>query len=83
MPADESLGPDHGQDAQDRRKPAIKLHEEPAIAVAQWDPTFDLASQDNDLMPQQRILSDELLFDLKGEAKMASKNEIRAIIARL
>ena len=66
MPADESLRLDHGQGAQDRRKPAVKLHKEPAIAVTQRDPTFDLASQDNDLMPQQHILGNEVALRPEG-----------------
>jgi hypothetical protein len=57
---DKHLGLDNGQGGKDRREPTIKLHEEPAIAASQWDPTFDLASKDKDLMPQQRILSDGL-----------------------
>jgi len=81
VPADESLRPDDGQGAQDRRKPAVTLHKEPAIAVTQRNPTFDLAPQDNDLMPQKRILSNEFALRLKGAAKMASKNDSRAIIA--
>jgi len=32
-------------------------------------------------MPQKRILSNEFALRLKGAAKMASKNDSRAIIA--
>ena len=40
----------------------IELHEEPAVAIGQRDPTFDLASQDNNLMAEQRILGEQAAF---------------------
>jgi hypothetical protein len=50
-------GPDiSNEDLQDRREPAIELDEEPAIAVRQLDPAPYLASQDDQLMSQRRIL---------------------------
>ena len=43
-------------DLQDRREPSIQLDEEPAIVVRQPDPTLHLASQDDQLMSERRIL---------------------------
>jgi hypothetical protein len=69
VPADKGLGLDHGQHGEDRRKPTIKLHKEPAIAIGQRDPTFDLTSQHKDLMPQQGILGDELTPRPEGRSQ--------------
>ena len=51
--------------------------------VRQPDATFDLASQDNDLMPKHRILGVEPHFDLKGEARTARTKQSSPIIAQL
>ena len=44
----------------------LELNEETAIAIGQRYPPFELASQDKDLMPQQGILGDELIFRPEG-----------------
>ena len=54
MPAEPSqLNRDEGPN---RRKPAIKLDEEQAIAVREPDPPLHLAPQDDQLMSERRIL---------------------------
>src|SRR5262245_10175349 len=56
MPAHQRLGPDNRDDLEDRRKPAIQLDEEQAIAVRELDPTADLPLQHNHLLPERGIL---------------------------
>ncbi|MCA6112244.1 hypothetical protein [Bradyrhizobium cenepequi] len=56
MPPHERLGPDDGEDMQDRWKPAIELNEEPAIIVREPDATMQLTPQDNQLTSERRIL---------------------------
>jgi len=58
VPADKGLGLDHSQHGEGRREPAVKLDEEPAIAIGQRDPTFDLAPQDYDLVQEQRVFGE-------------------------
>jgi len=83
VPADKGLGLDHSQHGEGRREPAVKLEEEPTTAIGQRDPTFDLAPQDHDLVQEQRVFGEQLLFDLNGEARTASKNDSSAIIAEI
>src|SRR5262249_8275957 len=56
MPAHQRLGPDDRDHLEDRRKPAIQLDEEQAIAVRELDPTADLPLQHNQLLPERGIL---------------------------
>jgi hypothetical protein len=56
MPTHERLGPDDGENLQDRRKPAIQLDKEPAIMVRKPDATMQLAPQDIQLMSKQRSI---------------------------
>jgi hypothetical protein len=58
---------DHDRRGENRQEPA--MHEEPAIAPSKWDPTFDLASQHKDLMPQQCILGDEPTLRPEGRSQ--------------
>jgi hypothetical protein len=53
MPAHNGLWPDNRDGLEDRRKPAIQLDEEQAIAVRELDPTAHLALQHNQLLPQR------------------------------
>ena len=46
-----------------------KAAQEQAIAVGQWDSPFYLAPQNHDLMPQQRILNDELALRPEGRGQ--------------
>jgi hypothetical protein len=56
MPADKRLRTDYGENLQDRRKPAIELDEEQAIAVRKPDPAAHLTPQHNQLMSECRVL---------------------------
>jgi hypothetical protein len=56
MPPHERLRLDDGEDPQDRRKPSIQLDQEPAIAAREPDPTMNLTPQNDQLMPECRIL---------------------------
>jgi hypothetical protein len=57
MPTDQRLGPDNRENLQDRRKPAIQLDKEPAIAVCESNTATQLAPQNNQLMSKHRVLS--------------------------
>jgi hypothetical protein len=56
MPAHQRLWPDDLKNLQDRRKPAIKLDEEQAIAIAQPNPAPARPLQDDQLVPEHRDL---------------------------
>jgi hypothetical protein len=43
--------------AEDRREPAIELGEESAVVVRETSPALQLASEDEQLIPQHSILS--------------------------
>jgi len=83
VPAEKGLRLDHGERGEYRREPAVKLYEEPAISIGQRDPTFDLSPQDCDLVPEQHVFGEQVLFDLNGEARTVSKNDSSAIIPEL
>ena len=56
MPAHQRLGLDDREDLEDRREPSIQLDEEPAIAVRKPGPALHLPSQNDQLLPERRIL---------------------------
>ena len=56
MPPHQRLRANDFEDLQDRRKPAIELDEEPAIVVRKPSRAPHFASQDDQLMPERRIL---------------------------
>ena len=56
MPAHQRLGTEDRDDLEDRRKPTIELDEEPAIVVRKLKPPSHLASQNDQLMSERRIL---------------------------
>jgi hypothetical protein len=56
MAAHQRLWPDDLKNLQDRRKPAIKLDEEQAIAIAQQNPAPARPLQDDQLLPEHRDL---------------------------
>src|SRR6202040_729397 len=56
VPTQERLGPDDGEDLQDRWKPPIQLDKEPAIMVGEPDATMQPAPHDNQLMSKHRVL---------------------------
>src|SRR5208283_5210474 len=55
MPTHQRLRTDDGEDVQDRREPS-ELDEKPTVGVRQPGPTLHLASQNNQLLPERRIL---------------------------
>jgi hypothetical protein len=56
MPADQCLWPDDLKNLQYRRKPAIQLDEEQALATRHTDPAPALTPQYDQLLPQDRVL---------------------------
>jgi hypothetical protein len=56
MPAYEGFGPNDRNRLQDRWKPSIRLDEEPAIAICEFDATSYLPSQHSQLMPERSVL---------------------------
>ena len=56
-PVDECLGTDDCKNLKDRRKPALKQDEEPAIIVLKPDAAMKPAPQNNQLMPKRRVLN--------------------------
>ena len=66
MPSGQRLGFDHNEAVHDRRKPTIKLTQEPTIAIGQRDPAFDLASQHHDLMAEQHIFGKQAAVRPEG-----------------
>ena len=56
MPTYQRLGADDGENLKDRWEPAIELDEEPPVAVREPGPPLQLASQDDQLMSERRIL---------------------------
>src|SRR5258706_6513838 len=56
VPTHQRLRLDNRYDLQDRRKTSIHLDEEPAVAICEPSPAFQLTPQDNQLMPENRIL---------------------------
>ena len=69
VPADQRLGTDDGQNLKDRRKPAVKPDQDPAILVREPDATLEPAPQNSQLMPKHRVLSLKLhlRFDWRGQ----------------
>jgi hypothetical protein len=57
MPTHQRLGPDDGEDRQDRWKPAVQLDEEAAIIIRKPDTAMRSTPQDNQLMSKHRVLS--------------------------
>src|SRR5260221_11911884 len=56
VPTHQHLRLDNRYDLQDRRKPSIHLDEEPAVAICEPSPACQLTPQDDQLMPENRIL---------------------------
>jgi hypothetical protein len=69
MPTHQRLGPDDGENLQDRWKPAIQLDQEPAVMVRQPDAAMQPALQDNQLMPKHCVLSlkPQLRLEWRGD----------------
>jgi hypothetical protein len=57
MPTYQRIGSNNHESRKDRRKPAIELNEEPAVAVRETSPALQLAPQDHQLMSERSILS--------------------------
>jgi hypothetical protein len=56
VPTHERLGPDDGENLQDRRKPAVQPDKEPAIIVREPDATLQPAPQNSQLMSKHHVL---------------------------
>jgi hypothetical protein len=56
VPTHQRLRLDNPYDLQDRRKASIHLDEEPAVAICEPSPAFQLTPQDDQLMSENRIL---------------------------
>src|SRR6476619_2936702 len=69
MPTHQRLGPDNHENLQNRRKPAIQLDKEPAIAVCESNTATQIAPQNNQLMSKHRVLSfkPQLRFEWRGQ----------------
>src|ERR1019366_1708014 len=65
MPTHQRFRLDNRQDLLDRRKPTIELDEEPPIVVRKLSAPPHLASQDDQLMPEHRILRLKPAFRLE------------------
>jgi hypothetical protein len=66
---DQRLGTDDGQNLKDRRKPAVKHDQQPAILVREPDTALEPAPQNSQLMPKYRVLSlkPHLRLDWRGQ----------------
>ena len=80
MPTHERLGTDDREGPQGRRKSSVQLDEEPAIIVGEPDPALHLTAQNDQLMPECRILCLSRPFDLNGEANTARTKQSSANI---
>src|ERR1700720_3642003 len=69
VPTHECLGPDDGENLQDRRKPAVQLDKEPAIMVGEPDATRQPTPHDIQLMSKHRVLSfkPQLRLEWRGQ----------------
>ena len=56
MPTHQRLEADDRENLKDRWEPAIEMDEEPPIAIRKLGPPLQLASQDDQLMSERRIL---------------------------
>jgi hypothetical protein len=56
MPTHQRLGTDDREHLQGRRKPSIQLDKEPAITAGEPEPATHLTPQNDQLMPEGRIL---------------------------
>jgi hypothetical protein len=77
MPTHQRLGPDDGENLQDRRKPAVQLDKEPAIMVREPDATMQPAPQNR---RSTAFSASSRNFDLNGEARTASTKHSSPII---
>ena len=66
---DEHLGTDDGKNLKDRRKPAVKHDQDPAILVRKPDAALEPAPQNSQPMPKHRALSlkPHLQLDWRGQ----------------
>lgn len=69
MPTDERIGTNHYEDPQDRREPTIKLDKEHAMIVRCPGPAAYLTLQNDQLMPERRILSFKSAIRLEGQGQ--------------
>src|SRR5262249_36530534 len=69
VPADQRLRADDRKNLKDRRKPALKHDQDPAIRVRKPDATLEPAPQNGQLMPKYRVhsLKPHLRLDWRGQ----------------
>src|ERR1017187_7581599 len=56
MPTHEGIRPDDCEDLQDRRDPSIQLDKEPVVVVCEPNAAVHLTPQNDQLMPEHRVL---------------------------
>src|SRR5215470_3586579 len=75
MPAHDGRRPDDRDGLEDRRKPAIQLDEEQAVAVRELYAAAYLALQHGQLMPQRGILRCKSALGLERRGNQVQKEE--------
>ena len=75
MPAQQCLRPNDQDSVQYRRKPAIQLDEELAVAVGELDTTALLSLQHDYLLPECGILGRKLALALEEQAKQVRRQQ--------
>ena len=75
MPTHQRLWTDDGEDVQDRREPSVELDEKPTVGVRQPGPTFHLAPQNNQLLPERCILRLKSALRLEWRSQDAQHKE--------
>jgi hypothetical protein len=78
MPMHYRVGLDDRDGAEDRRKPSIQLHKEPAVAAHESHPDPQFASQHDQLMSQRCVLSLKTALRLEWRGQdIQNENEQR------
>ena len=80
MPTHHRLGADDCEDLKDRWEPAIEMDEEPPIAIRKLGPPLQLASQDDQLMSERRILRLKPALRLEWRGQDGQNEQTSAII---
>jgi hypothetical protein len=75
MPAHQGFRPDDRDSLKNRRKPAIQLDEEQAIAARELDPTAHFALQHGQLMAERGILCFKSALGLERRGNQVQKEE--------
>jgi hypothetical protein len=72
-----ATGSNNHENRKDRRKPAIELNEEPAVAVREMSAALQLTPQDHQLMSERGILSlqPDLRLEWRGQDRQDKTQE--------